>query len=190
MIEIKLIVAITGASGTVLGARLLMELKKSCVETHTIVSNGAYEVAKHELSDLKNVKNIIKSNSTHIHDESDIAACIASGSYKTDGMIIAPCSMKTLSSVANGYSDNLISRAADVCIRYKRKLVLVPRETPLNSIHLENMLKLSRLGVWILPPNLSYYQNPKTLDDMNDFIVGKMLDCFDIDHKLYKKWCQ
>ena len=188
--KIKLTVAITGASGTVLGVRLLEELKKKGVETHTIVSCGAYEVAKYELGDIKKIKSRIISNSSHIYEEADIAACIASGSYKTDGMIIVPCSMKTLSSVANGYSDNLISRAADVCIRYKRKLVLVPRETPLNPIHLENMLKLSRLGVWILPPNISYYHNPKTLDDMTDFIVGKMLDCFDIDHKLYKKWCQ
>lgn len=186
----KLVVAITGASGTILGLRLLLELKKKGVETHTIVSEGAYDVAKHELGDLKSIKSRIESCTTHIHEESDISACIASGSYMTDGMIIVPCSMKTLSSVANGYSENLVSRAADVCIRYKKKLVLVPRETPLNPIHLENMLKLSRLGVWILPPNVSYYHKPKTLDDMTDFIVGKMLDCFDIDHKLYKKWCQ
>ncbi len=188
--NIRLIVGITGASGTVLGVRLLEELKKSKVETHVIVSRGAYEVAKYEMKDVKDVQGLVKSNSLQYYDEKDISAKIASGSYETEGMIIAPCSMKTLSSIAWGYGDNLISRAADVCIRYKRRLVVVPRETPLNAIHLENMAKLSRMGVWIVPPNLSYYHNPKTLEDMTDFMVGKMLDCFGIEHELYKKWGQ
>ncbi len=188
--NIRLIVGITGASGTVLGVRLLEELKKAKVETHVIVSAGAYEVAKHEMKDVRDVRGLVKSNSAQYYDEKDISSKPASGSYETDGMIIVPCSMKTLSSIACGYGDNLISRAADVCIRYKRKLVVVPRETPLNAIHLENMAKLSRMGVWIVPPNLSYYHNPETLEDMTDFMVGKMLDCFGIEHNLYKKWGQ
>jgi len=182
---IKLIIAITGASGTILGIRILEELKKANIETHAIISGSAKIVSEHEQpSDI----NINHAPATKHYKETDIAAPIASGSYKTDGMIIAPCSMKTLSAIANSYTDNLITRAADVCLRYKRKLIIIPRETPLNSIHLENMLKLSKAGAWILPPNLSYYHNPKTLDDMTDFIVGKALDCFEINHNLYKRW--
>ncbi len=130
----------------------------------------------------------ITENSHKIYKENDIAASIASGSFKVDGMIVTPCSMKTLSAIANGYSENLITRAADVQLKQQRKLVLVPRESPLNAIHLENMLKLSKLGVWIIPPMMCYYIKPKSVTDLTDNAVGRILDAFGIEHGLYKRW--
>ena len=143
---------------------------------------------KYETDNFDESMKRITDNSHKIYEENDIAANIASGSFKVDGMIVAPCSMKTLSSIANGYSDNLITRTADVQIKQQRKLVLVPRESPLNAIHLENMLKLSRLNVWIIPPMLCYYIKPKSVDELTDNAVGRILDAFDIEHELYKRW--
>jgi 4-hydroxy-3-polyprenylbenzoate decarboxylase len=122
------------------------------------------------------------------HHESDIGASIASGSFRTEGMIVVPCSMGSIASIATGISRNLIQRAADVCIKENRKLVLVPRETPLSSIHLENMLKLSRMGVCVLPAMPGLYHFPKTVDDMFNFVVTKILDQFGIDAKLIQRW--
>ena len=122
------------------------------------------------------------------HHESDIAAPIASGSFRTEGMIVVPCSMGSIASIAGGISRNLIQRAADVCIKENRKLVLVPRETPLSPIHLENMLKLSRLGVCVLPAMPGFYHFPKDVDDLLNFVVTKILDQFDIDTKLIQRW--
>lgn len=184
----KIIVAITGASGTEIGVRTIEELKKSDVEVHAIVSDSAKIVMEYESENADALMERIKSNSRKIYDEKDIAAGMASGSFKVGGMVVAPCSMKTLSAIAHGYSDNLIARAADVQLKQKRHLVLVPREAPLNSIHLENMLKLSNLGVWLIPPMLCFYNKPKTVDDMVANTVGRILDVFEIGHKLYKRW--
>ncbi len=163
-------------------------MKKKGIETHVVVSESAKTVMKYESDNFEESMKRIESSSDKIYAENDIAASIASGSFKVDGMIVAPCSMKTLSAIANGYSDNLVSRAADVQLKQQRKLVLVPRESPLNAIHLENMLKLSRIGVWIIPPMLCYYTKPKSVEDMTDNVVGRVLDAFEVEHNLYKRW--
>ncbi len=152
------------------------------------MSESAKTVMKYEQENFEESMKRIESNSDKMYAENDIAASIASGSFKTDGMIVAPCSMKSLSAIANGYADNLVSRAADVQLKQQRKLVLVPRESPLNTIHLENMLKLARIGVWIIPPMLCYYTKPKSVEDLTNNVVGRVLDAFDIEHNLYKRW--
>jgi len=177
----RLIIGVTGASGTILARRLLEVLKEKSIETHLIVSDAAKKVAELENVSLENL-------ATKEHSITDFTAPIASGSFKTDAMIIVPCSMKTLGGLASGYSDNLILRAADVCMKEGRKLVLVPRETPLSYIHLKNMLTLKQAGVVILPPMLSFYNDPKTIEDMTDFIIGKVLDSIDVENELYKRW--
>lgn len=174
----KIIVAITGASGTVYGARLVEELKKAKHEVFVVITDNARLTAKYE-----NVK-LPKSD----FNEKEIDASIASGSFKVDVMVVCPCSMKTLSAIANGYSNNLVTRAADVMIKEQRKLVLAIRETPMSAIHLENALKLSRIGVLIMPACPGFYHNPKTVDDIVNFFVGKILDQLRIEHKLYKRW--
>jgi 4-hydroxy-3-polyprenylbenzoate decarboxylase len=176
----RIIVAITGASGIAYGTRLVEVLKKGGHETFVILSDAAKIVAKYEGIKLPRED----------HEESEIDAPIASGSFKVDGMIICPCSMKTLSGIANGYADNLIVRCADVMLKERRKLVLVLRETPMNAIHLENALKLARLGVQIMPASPGFYHKPKKIEDMIDFFVGKVLDQFDIKHQLFKRWKQ
>jgi len=130
----------------------------------------------------------VKSLATATSGDKNMAASVSSGTHKVDGMIIAPCTMKTLSSIANGYDDTLVSRAAGVTIKESRKLVLMVRETPLSAIHLENMLKLARLGIVILPPVTEFYTNPKSIDDIINHGIGKCLDQFNIEHELYKRW--
>ena len=178
------IVGITGASGVIIGKRLV-EILSEENKVYAVVSDSAKLVAKYELEGellpASENKNIIACN------EKQIDADIASGSCKADGMIIAPCTMKTVSAVANGFSYNLITRAADVCIKEKRKLIIVPRENPLSAIHLENLLKLARLGVYIVPPSIQFY-SANTKEELTDYICGKILDCLDIEHKLYKPW--
>jgi 4-hydroxy-3-polyprenylbenzoate decarboxylase len=180
-----LVVAITGSSGVVYGVRLLEECKKLGIETELIVSKAAETLLKLELN--KDVA-ALKKLATKSHAPDDMMAPIASGSYKVDGMVVAPCSMKTLGAIANGISDNLITRAADVTLKQERKLVLVPRETPLNAIHLENMLKLKLAGAIILPAMPAFYHSPKEISDLVDFVVGRILEMFDVEHKLYRKW--
>jgi 4-hydroxy-3-polyprenylbenzoate decarboxylase len=175
-----ILVAITGASGTVYGVRLLEVLRKLGVETSCVVSDAARKLIKHEVGEA----NILRD----CYSEDDLEAPFSSGSYGLDAMVIVPCSMKTLSAIANGYSSSLITRSADVLIKENRKLILVPRETPLNAIHLENMLKLARLGVTILPAMPAYYHKPEKVSDLVDFIVGKILDSLGIENSLYKRW--
>ncbi len=192
----RLIVGITGASAGIYGIRLLETLTKHAdIEVHLTISSSGARALSEELQieiDLDNFKleSLIGTSSPKViyHHQSDIGAPIASGSFRTQGMIVAPCSMGSVASIAAGISRNLIQRAADVCIKEKRRLVLVPRETPLSSIHLENMLKLARMGVCVLPAMPGLYHFPKTVDDMFNFVVTKILDQFGIDTKLIQRW--
>jgi len=181
----RIVVAITGASGVVYGKRLLEVLSDKGIETHLIISKEAEEIIANELSSKKDD---IEKLATHVYKMNDLLSPLSSGSFITDGMIIVPCSAKTLAGIANGYSDNLILRAAEVAIKQGRKLILVPRETPLSAIYLENMLKLARLGIVILPAMPAFYHNPKSIDELIDFIVGKILDSLNIEHNLFKRW--
>jgi len=182
---LKLIVGITGSTGVIYGIRLLETLKKLNVETHLIMSEWATKCIGMETEyTLEHVKSLAST----ISDEHNMAASISSGTHKVDGMIVAPCSMKTLSSIANGYDETLIARSAGVTIKEGRKLVLMVRETPLSAINLENMLKLARLGIVILPPVTEFYTKPKSIDDIVNHGVGKCLDQFDLEHDLYPRW--
>ncbi len=181
----KLILALTGASGIQIGIRLAETLKEH--ELSIVVSENARKVIEHEVGDSKKVVAELRQYGK-LYDESEIGAPPASGSSLFDAMVVCPCSMKTLSAIANGYCCNLITRSADVMLKEGRKLILVPRETPVSAVHLENMLKLSRLGVVILPASPAFYHKPKKLEDMVDFIVGKILDSLRIENKLYKRW--
>jgi len=180
----KIIVGISGASGSVLGVRLLQELKGKA-ETHLIITETAQKILEHETG--FNIKQVEKL-ATKSYSNSDFFASIASGSFKTEGMVIIPCSMKTLAGIASGFSDNLLLRCADVCLKERRKLVLVTRETPLSYIHIKNMKTASKAGAIILPPVLSFYSKPKTIDDMVNHIVGKVLDILGFENSLYKRW--
>ncbi|MDI1495604.1 MAG: decarboxylase [Cenarchaeum symbiont of Oopsacas minuta] len=181
----NLTVAMTGSTGVIYGIRILEVLGKMGVRTHLIMSRWA---AKCILMETEyTVEQVQKLASTY-SDPSNMASSVSSGTYKSDGMIVAPCSMKTLAAISVGYDDTLVARAASVTIKESRKLVLIVRETPMSSIHLENMLKLSRLGVIILPPVTEFYTKPKSILDMVDHGVGKCLDQFGINHNLYKPW--
>jgi len=182
---LKLIVAITGSTGVIYGVRLLQVLKEKNIQTHLIITEWAKKCLAME-TDFKFDE--IKSLGTTVSDEKNMAASVSSGTHKIDGMFVIPCSMKTLSSIANGYDETLVARAAGVTLKESRKLILVTRETPLTAINLENMLKLARLGVVILPPVPGFYTRPKTIDEVVDHTVGKCLDQFDIEHNLYKRW--
>jgi 4-hydroxy-3-polyprenylbenzoate decarboxylase len=182
---LKLVVGITGSTGVIYGVRLLEILKKKEIQTHLIISQWAKKCLSME-TDF--TIDYVKSLATTISDETNMAASISSGTHKIDGMIVIPCSMKTLSSIANGYDETLVARAAGVTLKESRKLILVVRETPLTAINLENMLKLARLGVVILPPVPGFYTKPKTIDEIVDHTVGKCLDQFNIEHDLYKRW--
>jgi 4-hydroxy-3-polyprenylbenzoate decarboxylase len=181
----KLVIGITGSTGVIYGIRLLEVLKENGIETNLVMSEWAKKCVpmetKHEVS-------YVESLATEVTDENNMAANVSSGTHKTDGMIVIPCTMKTLSSIANGYDETLVARAAGVTMKEARKLILVARETPLTAINLENMLKLARLGVVILPPVTEFYTNPTSIDAMIDHIVGKCLDQFDIEHDLFTRW--
>lgn len=181
----RLVVAITGSSGVIYGTKTLEALYNLKIETHLVLSEWGEKNIKFETS---NTIDYVKSLATRHYDINNMAAAISSGSFLTDGMIIVPCSMKTLSSIANGYDDNLISRAATVAIKESRKLVVVPRETPLSRIHLENMLKLSQIGVIVLPAMPGFYHKPNSIDDLIDHIVGKILDQFSIGQNMFRRW--
>lgn len=189
------VVGITGASGSVYGVRLIEVLLKFGVTVHIVVSNAGWRVIKEELGwNTTNRESLLAekfgsyAGSYQYHPVADIGASIASGSFRVDGMIIMPCSMGTLSSIAHGSSENLMTRAADVMMKESRTLVLVPRETPLHAIHLENMLTLARLGVRMIPAMPAFYFGPKSMDDLINFLVGKVLDSLNIDHRLFTRW--
>ncbi len=181
----KIIVAMTGSTGAIYGIRMLEVLKDMGVETHLVMSEWA---SKCILMETQHSIDTVKSMATHVYDVSNMAASISSGTFRIDGMAVAPCSMKTLSSIASGYDENLVSRAAGVALKEGRRLVLMARETPLSAIHLENMLKLARLGAVMLPPVTEFYTKPETVGDIIDHGVGKCLDQFGLDHGLYRRW--
>ena len=170
----KIIVGISGASGASLGLKFLQNLPDETIK-HLIVSDHAHIV-------------LDKEDNTHVHKNDEIWASVASGSYGADAMIITPCSMNTLAKIACGIADNLITRAASVMIKEQKKLILAPREVPFSPIALENMLKLSRIGVIIAPPALAYYSEQSKLEEMEDFMIGKWMDLLGIQNNLYKRW--
>ncbi|SEL37293.1 UbiX family flavin prenyltransferase [Paenibacillus sp. OK003] len=191
----RLVVGITGASGSIYGIRLIETLLDLEYTVHLVISNAGWRVLKEEMDwDVTNRDRVLEEKfggrpgSLIYHPVSDIGASIASGSFLAEGMIIMPCSMGTLSSIAQGSSDNLMSRAADVMMKEGRTLILVPRETPLHAIHLENMLKLSRLGVRMIPAMPAFYYKPQTMDELILFLVGKVLDSLRIPHQLFTRW--
>jgi len=181
----KIIIGISGASGSVYGVRLLEVLYKMGIETHLVVSEAGRLVVQHECGLDEKALGRWAAKSYNV---ADFTAAIASGSFFTNGMVIAPCSMKTLGLIANGIADNLMTRAAECVMKEGRKLIIVPRETPLTAIHLENMLKLARLGVHIVPASPGFYHLPRTLQDATDMVVGKICDLLGVEHQLYKSW--
>ncbi len=182
----KIVIGINGASGVIYGIRLLEVLSRiSNIETHLIISPAGEQTIAIETG-LK--PDDVKGLADHSYRIDDIGACIASGSFMSDGMIIAPCSMKTLSAIANSYADNLMTRAADVVLKERGKLVLLVRETPLHLGHLRNMLRAARLGGIIMPPVPAFYHKPGSVQDIIDHTVGKVLDLFRIEHRLYERW--
>jgi 4-hydroxy-3-polyprenylbenzoate decarboxylase len=182
---LRFIVGISGSSGIVYGVRLLEALKTAKAETHLIMSQAAKETLVLE-TDYSVGQ--VESLATHTHRINDIAATPASGSYRTDGMVVIPCSMKSLAGMATGYEDNLLLRAAAVTLKERRKLVLVPRETPLTTIHIENMLRVANAGAIILPAMPGFYHKPNSVNDLVDHVVGKVLDMLGVEHDLYKRW--
>ena len=182
----RLIVGISGSSGIIYGIRLLEVLsERKDVEVYLIITRAAELILREESSKLK--ENVLKL-AEHNYEPDKMEAPIASGSFPIDGMIVVPCSMKTLAGISSGYSENLLLRAADVTIKENRPLIIVPRETPLNPKHLENMLKLSRLGVTVLPAIPAFYHNPSTVEEIVDYVVGKILDILNIEHSLFERW--
>lgn len=182
----RIVIAITGATGAVYGVRLLQVLQHiPGVETHLIVSDAAV-LTLHQETGLQ--RREVESYAHVVHKVRDVGAAIASGSFQSDGMIIAPCSMKTLASVAHGLSDNLIARAADVVLKERRRLVLMVRETPFNLAHLRNMTAVTEMGGIIFPPLPSFYHNPQTIAEMVDHTVARIIDLFGIEHALAPRW--
>ena len=175
----------TGASGAILGIRLLEALGQCGVERHLILSDWARRTI--ELETDYTPQQVLAMGDV-VYPADDLAASVSSGSFQTNGMVIMPCSMKTLSAIANGFSYNLIARAADVTLKERRPLVVVPRETPLSSIHLRNMLTLSEAGAILVPPCVGFYTRPRSLEDVVDHLVGKVLDELQIPHELYRRW--
>ena len=185
MADQRLIVGISGASGVIYGVRLLQALKRLPVETHLVMTRTAEVALAHE-TDLK-VSDVRRLADVAFRID-DLAAAISSGSYRTIGMIVAPCSMRSLGEIAHGITSNLLTRAADVVLKERRRLVLVARETPLHAIHLRNMVTLAEMGAIIAPPVPAFYNRPKTLNDVIDHTVGRVLDLFDLDTGKMKRW--
>lgn len=185
--RLRIVVAITGATGVLYGITLLKQLKKMDVKTHLILSRWARRTIELETSYTPGE---VAELADVFYAEDDLAAAISSGSFRHQGMVIAPCSMKTLAGLAHGYAENLIVRAADVTLKEGRPLILVPRETPLNVIHLENMLKMARAGAVILPPMPTFYHRPASVQDIVDQTVGRILDRLGLENDLVKRWTE
>ena len=181
----RLIVGITGASGVVYGQRLLQTLRRLEIETHLVLTRSAALTITYELDQPVDA---IKALASKVHPINDVGASIASGSFKTDGMIIAPCSMHTLAAIATGVCDNLVTRAADVVLKERRRLVLLVRETPLHLGHLKNMTAVTEMGAIVSPPVPAFYSRPKTIEDLVDHTIGRALDLFDIDTHTVTRW--
>jgi 4-hydroxy-3-polyprenylbenzoate decarboxylase len=181
----RLIVGMTGSTGAIFGVRMLEALKATDIESHLIVSKWAQRTLEHEtrytVEHVRGLANVV-------HSPGDMGAAISSGSFKTDGMVVIPCSVRTLGCIASGYGEHLVHRAADVVLKERRRLVLVVRETPLSEVHLENMLKLARMGVSIVPPVPAFYNHPQTVDDIVNHIVARVLDQFEIPAPFAKRW--
>ncbi len=181
----RLVIGITGSSGIIYGLKLLEVCEKQDIDTDLVISPAAEKIIEFEIEkDPEDLRNL----ATRSYDHEELGAPISSGSVNTDGMIIAPCTVKTLGSLASGVTGNLITRAADVTLKEDRKLVLVPRETPLHNIHLENMSKLTQSGATILPASPGFYHQPESIEELVNFVVGKTLDQFEIKHELYSSW--
>ncbi|WP_058303827.1 UbiX family flavin prenyltransferase [Gorillibacterium timonense] len=189
------VVGMTGASGAIYGVKLVRYLLQADYTVHLVVTDAGWRVLHDELGwNAAKRKETLNGQFSEgyanlvYHPIQDIGASIASGSFRTEGMVVLPCSMGTLSGIAHGASGNLLERAADVMLKENRKLLLVPRETPLSVIHLENMLRLARLGVAIIPAMPAFYQQPSSLEELTDFMVGRVLDSMKIEHDLYRRW--
>jgi 4-hydroxy-3-polyprenylbenzoate decarboxylase len=181
----RLIVGITGASGVIYGVRLLQALRDLPIETHLVMTKTAEVTLAHE-TDFK-VKDV-KALADVVHSPTDLAAPVSSGSFRTMGMVIAPCSMRSLGEIATGISTSLLSRAADVVLKERRKLVLMVRETPLHAVHLRNMVTVAELGAIVAPAMPAFYSRPATVEDIVDHSVGRLLDLFDLDAGIVKRW--
>ena len=181
----KIIVAITGATGAIYGVRILERLREAGAETHLVVSRWGARTLLHETPYSREQ---VESLASVAYAPGDMGAAISSGSFRTDGMVIAPCSAKTLAAVAHGFGETLVHRAADVILKERRRLVLVVREAPLSDIHLENMLKLSRMGAVVLPPMPAFYNRPRTVDDIVEHTVSRVLDQFGLDVGGAERW--
>lgn len=186
MKNMELVIGITGASGVIYGYNLLKVLTDiSDSNLHLIISKNAHQLLDFETNlSQADLKNIVQ----NYYENAVLTASIASGSKKFDAMVIVPCTMSTTAKINSGISDNLITRVADVCLKEKRKLIIVPRETPLNSTHLKNLLELSKKGVVVIPAMPAFYHKPKSMEDLIDFITGKILDNLGIDHELFDRW--
>lgn len=182
----RLLVAITGASGAVYGLRLLQALQTvSDVETHAVVSDAGWQTLRHELhADPQTLRPLVHT----LHDAADIGAGPASGSFRCGGMVVAPCSMRTLAAIAHGLSDNLVTRAADVMLKERRRLVLMARETPLHLGHLRNMTAVTEMGAIVCPPVPAFYLRPQSVDDIVNASVARVLDLLDVPHTLNARW--
>lgn len=193
----KIVLAVCGASGVIYGLRLLKVLLEKDVDVFLVVSNAGKEVLSHEAG-FSNASieaflaqaeiKATPSSSLSIYDNDDFYAPFASGSFQYDAMVVAPCTMGTMASIASGIANNLILRASDVCLKEKRPLILLPRETPFSKIHIENMLRLTEAGATIMPPSPSFYSKPKSIDDLVDTVVARVLDHLKIENDLIKRW--
>src|SRR6476620_11111176 len=182
----RLIIGMTGSTGAIFGVRFLEALKHAGgIESHLVISKWAQRTIEHEtrysVEQVRGLANVV-------HSPGDMGASISSGSFKTDGMVVMPCSVRTLGCIANGFGEHLVHRAADVVLKERRRLVLVVRETPLSEVHLENVLKLARMGVSIVPPVPAFYNHPQTVDDIVNHIVARVLDQFDLPAPFAKRW--